>query len=101
VLGLVATAGLVASFHGIIFAYGRQVYSLSRAGYFPPFLSLTPRTRKTPHAALVVGAALGLAALGIIRAVSPADAGAIVGGKLIAIAVFGAMISYVLQMASF
>jgi ethanolamine permease len=100
-LGLVATAGLIASFHGIIFAYGRQIYSLSRAGYFPQFLSLTHRTRKTPYAALILGAALGLAALCTIRAVSPADAGAIIGGRLIAMAVFGAMISYVLQMTSF
>jgi ethanolamine permease len=101
VLGLVATAGLVASFHGIIFAYGRQIYSLSRAGYFPKFLSLTHRTRKTPHAALIAGGGLGLAALCAIRVLSPADAGAIIGGKLIAMAVFGAMISYVLQMTSF
>ena len=31
----------VASFHTIIFAYGRQIYSLSRAGYFPTWLSVT------------------------------------------------------------
>ncbi|MEQ8690637.1 MAG: amino acid permease, partial [Pseudomonadales bacterium] len=34
-LGIVAVAGLVASFHAIIYAYGRNIYSLSRAGYFP------------------------------------------------------------------
>lgn len=33
-LALVAVLGLVASFHTIIFAKGRQIYSLSRAGYF-------------------------------------------------------------------
>ena len=41
ILSLFAVAGLVASFHAIIFAYGRQIYSLSRAGYFPHFLSVT------------------------------------------------------------
>jgi ethanolamine permease len=35
VLALAACTGLIASFHTIIFAYGRQIYSLSRAGYFP------------------------------------------------------------------
>jgi ethanolamine permease len=38
-LALVAVVGLIASFHTIIFAKGRQIYSLSRAGYFPTFLS--------------------------------------------------------------
>ncbi|MFH1554649.1 MAG: amino acid permease, partial [Pseudomonadota bacterium] len=34
-LALVAVVGLIASFHTIIYAQGRQIYSLSRAGYFP------------------------------------------------------------------
>ena len=38
-----------------MFAYGRNMYSLSRAGYYPKFLSLTGK-RKTPWVALVVGA---------------------------------------------
>ncbi len=54
-LGLAATAGLIASFHGIMYAYGRQIYSLSRAGYFPTFLSLTHSRHKTPWVALVAG----------------------------------------------
>ncbi len=33
-LALVACIGLIASFHTILFAKGRQIYSLSRAGYF-------------------------------------------------------------------
>jgi len=32
---------------GIMFAYGRNIYSLSRAGYYPKMLSLTG-SRKTP-----------------------------------------------------
>ena len=52
-LALVAVTGLVASFHAIIFANGRQVYSLSRAGYFPHFLSVTHGTHKTPNVALI------------------------------------------------
>src|SRR5215213_9855238 len=51
VLSLIAVLGLIASFHSIIFAKGRQIFSLSRAGYFPRWLSITHGTYKTPHIA--------------------------------------------------
>ncbi len=97
-LALVAVAGLVASFHTIIFAYGRQIYSLSRAGYFPRWLSVTHERRQTPHRALWVGAVIGYAvALAIHRLGSEHPVGAV----LLNLAVFGAVISYALQMLSF
>jgi ethanolamine permease len=97
-LALVAVAGLVASFHGITFAYGRQIYSLSRAGYFPRVLSVTHPKRKTPYTALLAGAALGFgAALTVWLLGSARSAGAV----LLNMTVFGAVISYVLQMASY
>ena len=55
-LGLVAVAGLVASFHTIIFAYGRNMYSLSRAGYYPHSLSLTHGKRADAARRAVLGA---------------------------------------------
>ena len=55
VLGIAALTGLIASFHTILYAQGRQIYSLSRAGYFPTALSLTHRQYKTPHVAMIVG----------------------------------------------
>ena len=61
VLALAACAGLIASFHTIIFAYGRQIYSLSRAGYFPTWLSVTHGRRETPHRALLAGSEIGRA----------------------------------------
>jgi ethanolamine permease len=98
VLALVACTGLVASFHTIIFAYGRQIYSLSRAGYFPTWLSVTHRTRNTPYRALLAGSALGfVVALGIH--LSPQ--GSPVGAVLLNMAVFGAVLAYILQMVSF
>lgn len=97
-LALVAVTGLVASFHTIIFAYGRQIFSLSRAGYFPRVLSLTHPKRKTPHVALLVGAALGY---GVAYAIHALGSEHPVGAVLLNMAVFGAVISYVLQMASF
>ena len=97
-LALLAVAGLVASFHAIIFAYGRQIYSLSRAGYFPRWLSLTHATRRTPVVALLAGAALGYAVALAIFLLGPKHP---VGAVLLNMAVFGAVLSYGLQMAAF
>jgi ethanolamine permease len=101
-LALFAVIGLVASFHTIIFAYGRQIYSLSRAGYYLPFMSLTHGTRKTPYMGLITGTVIGLMVLLVIWfGRGPAEGGALIGGTLLNMAVFGAMISYALQGLSF
>lgn len=101
-LALFAVIGLIASFHTIIFAYGRQIYSLSRAGYYPSLLSVTHGKRKTPHVALCGGAGLGLfVLLAIWFTRSAEESGALIGGTLLNMAVFGAMLSYALQGASF
>jgi ethanolamine permease len=100
-LALVAVAGLIASFHTIIYAYGRNIYSLSRAGYFPQWLSLTHAERRTPHVAILAGAAGGYA---VALAIEYGEAvfGAVpVGAVLLNMAVFGAVIAYVMQMAAF
>jgi len=100
-LALIAVAGLVASFHTIIYAYGRNIYSLSRAGYFPHWLSLTHDTRKTPHVALVAGAVVGYAVALVIELGGAWFGGVPVGAVLLNMAVFGAVIAYIMQMASF
>ncbi|TML08123.1 MAG: amino acid permease [Actinobacteria bacterium] len=96
-LGLVAVAGLVASFHTIIFAYGRNIFSLSRAGYYPHPLSVTHGTRQTPHVALILGAVLGWIAAYVIYKNGTSK----VGASLLYMAVFGAVISYFMQCTSF
>ncbi|MDG2307878.1 MAG: amino acid permease [Candidatus Binatia bacterium] len=101
VFALIAVAGLVASFHTIIFAYGRNIYSLSRAGYFPAFLSVTHGTRQTPHVALIVGAIVGYLVALLIHFSDAIFGDVPVGGVLLNMAVFGAMIAYALQMVSF
>jgi len=98
VLALVACTGLIASFHTIIFAYGRQIYSLSRAGYFPTWLSVTHGRRHTPQRALLVGSAMGFL---VALAIHLAPKGSPVGAILLNMAVFGAVLAYILQMASF
>jgi ethanolamine permease len=44
--------GLVASFHGIIMGYSRQIFALARAGYLPPMLAVIHPRFKTPHRAI-------------------------------------------------
>ncbi|MFP6597301.1 MAG: ethanolamine permease [Candidatus Hydrogenedentota bacterium] len=100
-LSLVAVAGLVASFHTIIYAYGRNIYSLSRAGYFPKWMSLTHPTRKTPHVALIIGAVIGYIVALLIHYSNRIFGDVPVGGVLLNMAVFGAVIAYIMQMASF
>jgi len=97
-LALVAVTGLVASFHAIVFAYGRQIYSMARAGYFPRWLSLTHPRWKTPYVALIAGAVLGYAVALTVH-VLPDERP--VGAILLKMAVFGAVLAYVLQMVSF
>lgn len=99
-LALVAVIGLIASFHTIIYAQGRQIYSLSRAGYFPRALSVTHGTRKTPHYAMIAGAGIALVVMLSIW-YSSDNRSTVIGGTLLNMAVFGAMISYVMQALSF
>ncbi|MCR5856053.1 amino acid permease [Mesorhizobium sp. J428] len=102
VLGLVALIGLIASFHTILFAMGRQVYSLARAGYFPNSLSVTHQTYKTPHVAMLGGAILGLAIMLVMWfSLGGEAAGSLIGSVLLNMAVFGAMCSYIAQAISF
>lgn len=100
-LSLAAVAGLLASFHAIIYAYGRNIYSLSRAGYFPHWMSITHVTRKTPHIALVVGAVAGYVVALAIEYGGAVFGDVPVGGVLLNMAVFGAVIAYVMQMAAY
>ena len=102
-LSLAALTGLIASFQGIMFAAGRNVYSLSRAGYYPKFLSLTGE-RKTPWVALLASAIVGVVlifGLGNVAYADAEDPSVSAANALLLIAVFGAVIAYVMQMASF
>ena len=98
VLALLALVGLLASLQGIMFAYGRNMYSLSRAGYYPQFLSLTGK-RQTPWVALAVGGAIGFIALVLVDTLG--GAGGVAGAIVLNIAVWGAVLAYFLQMVSF
>ena len=87
-VNFVGLAGLVASFFSIIYAYSRQIFALSRAGYLPTSLSLTNKN-KAPYLAIIIP---GLIGFGLSLTGE--------GDLLILMAVFGATISYVLMMLS-
>lgn len=88
VVNYIGLAGLVASFFSIMYAYSRQTFALSRAGYLPTSLSVV-NARRTPTLALVVPGLVGFA-LSLTGQ----------GAMLLNMAVFGAAVSYVLMMVS-
>lgn len=92
---IIAVSGLIASFHTIIYGYGRVLFSLSRAGYIPRWLSLTGKFH-TPGLALIFGGVIGLGCAALIQ-----FAGKEVGAALLNMAVFAAVISYFLNMISY
>lgn len=97
ILTLIALTGLIASFHTIIYAYGRVLFALSRAGYFPRAISITGYKTHTPHRALILGALIGL---GCALLIDRFSAG-VVGAALLNMAVFGAVISYAFVMLAY
>jgi ethanolamine permease len=96
-LTLIALTGLVASFHTIIYAYGRVHFALSRAGYLPRWISLTSKRFKTPHVGLILGGVIGF----IVAVILDLFGTGIVGAALLNMAVFGAVISYTAVMLSY
>jgi len=95
-LTFIALTGLIASFHSIIYAYGRVIFAASRSGYIPRWMSVTS-SRRTPHRALVFGAVVGLLAAVVLQFFGSGG----VGAALLTMAVFGAVISYALVMVTY
>ncbi|WP_374292433.1 ethanolamine permease [Paenirhodobacter enshiensis] len=90
--------GLVASFHGIIMGYSRQIFALARAGFLPPALAAVHPRFKTPHRAILTGGVIGIAAIF-------SDNLIVIGGQpltanIVTMSVFGAIVMYVLSMWS-
>jgi len=90
--------GLVASFHGIIMAYARQIFALSRAGYLPAiFAHLHPRFR-TPDVATIAGGVIGVATIYSDNLI--AIAGQSLTASIVTMSAFGALTMYLISMAS-
>ena len=90
--------GLIASFHGIILGYSRQIFALSRAGFLPEVLERVHPTRHTPYVAILAGGVVGIAAIF-------SDSWITLGGQsltanIVTMSVFGAIVMYIMSMAS-
>jgi ethanolamine permease len=102
---LVGLSGLIASFHSVIYAYSRIIYALSRAGYFPRWLSITSRHRKIPYWALTVPALISMILIiTLARGLTPPEGFtelSYAGSILVQISVFAALITYIVMMAAY
>jgi ethanolamine permease len=90
--------GLIASFHGIIMGYSRQIFALSRAGFLPRRLSSLHPRRQTPHWAILAGGVIGVAAIYSDQVVS--FAGQSLTSNIVTMSVFGALSMYIISMLS-
>lgn len=89
--------GLIASFHGIILGYSRQIFALSRAGFMPKYFGAVNEKFKTPHRAIIAGAVVGVAA---ILSDDMQFNGMTLTANLITMSVFGAIVMYIVSMMS-
>ncbi len=81
--------GLIASLHGIIMGYSRQVFALARDGMLPRFLASIHAKRGTPVHAIVWPGVIGCAA--------------VLSGRtdmLVTLSVLGAVTMYIISMTS-
>ena len=81
--------GLIASFHGIIISYSRQLFALARAGYLPRALSRVSPGRQVPYLALLAGAVFGSVALVLLNT-----------SHLVILSTIGAAVVYIISMLS-
>lgn len=90
--------GLIASFHGIILGYSRQIFALARAGLLPKVLaSIHPRWR-TPHLAILAGGAVGIAAIYSDKLVT--IAGQPLTASIVTMSALGAIVMYITSLLS-
>ena len=90
--------GLVASFHGIILGYSRQIFALARAGFLPRFLGIVHPRLGTPWVAVLAGGVVGVGAIYSDRLIS--FGGQSLTANIVTMSVFGAILMYMLSMAS-
>ena len=90
--------GLIASFHGIILGYSRQIYALARAGFLPGYFARLHRSRKTPHRAILLGGVIGIAAIYSDSLIS--FGGQTLTANIVTLSVFGAILLYIVAMLS-
>lgn len=81
--------GLIASFHGVIISYSRQIYAMARSGYLPEVLARVHTRFRTPHVAMIAGGVIGIIALCLGNT-----------GQVITLSALGAVVMYIISMIS-
>jgi ethanolamine permease len=90
--------GLIASFHGIIMGYSRQIFALARAGLLPTILAAVHPRWRTPHLAILAGGAVGIAAIYSDTFVS--IAGQPLTASIVTMSALGAIVMYIMSLLS-
>src|SRR5450631_739809 len=90
--------GLIASFHGIILGYSRQIFALARAGLLPRLLATIHPRWRTPHLAILAGGAVGIAAIYSDRLVT--IAGQPLTASIVTMSALGAIVMYIISLLS-
>ena len=90
--------GLIASFHGIILGYSRQIYALAREAYLPSFFAKVHPRFQTPHRAILAGGVVGIGAIFSDELVK--IGGQTLTANIVTMSVFGAIVMYILSMLS-
>jgi ethanolamine permease len=90
--------GLIASFHGIIMGYSRQIFALARAGFLPGILARVHPRWKTPHLAILAGGVVGIAAIYSDKVVT--IAGQPLTASIVTMSALGAIVMYITSMFS-
>ncbi|GAN59823.1 ethanolamine permease [Acetobacter cibinongensis] len=90
--------GLIASLHGIIMGYARQIFAMARAGFLPAFLGKIHPRFQTPYTATIAGGVIGIAAIFSDDIIS--IQGQSLTATLVTMSVFGSLTMYILSMVS-
>lgn len=90
--------GLIASFHGIILGYSRQIFALARESYLPAYFAKVHPRFQTPHRAILAGGAVGIAAIFSDELIK--FGGQTLTANIVTMSVFGAILMYILSMLS-
>jgi len=90
--------GLIASFHGIIMGYSRQIFALARAGLLPRVLAAIHPRWRTPHLAILAGGAVGIAAIYSDKFVT--IAGQPLTASIVTMSALGAIVMYITSLLS-
>jgi len=90
--------GLIASFHGIIMGYSRQIFALARAGLLPRSLAAIHPRFRTPHVAILAGGAVGIAAIYSDQLLT--IAGQPLTASIVTMSALGAIVMYIVSLAS-